>query len=88
MNQNHKHLGLCPECMSPSLQLVRVKAADGRVVQWLQCSLCQWRELRPQLQLELNFTPEPISSDQFSFPFVQEEESTPGDRQDHINQGP
>jgi hypothetical protein len=83
--RHRKHPGLCPECLSPSLELVCVKASNGSVLRWLECELCQWQQLRPQLQYEFDFTQEPRSSDQFNFPFLQEEESNPAARQDQIN---
>ena len=75
--RHRKHPGLCPECLSPSLESVCTKVGDGRVLRWLECARCQWKQLRPQLQLEFNFTEEPSSPDQFNFPFLSEEGSTP-----------
>jgi hypothetical protein len=86
--RHRKHPGLCPECMSPSLELVRVKVGDGRILQWLECILCQCRQLRPQLQFEFDFTEESRFPDQFNFPFLHEEESSPAVRQDQPNPAP
>jgi hypothetical protein len=68
-----KHPGLCPTCLTPSLEFVRTQSGEDQIVRYLQCEVCGWTQLKPEIQQQ--------------FPFINEGTLTPSHKTVHLNPG-